>query len=177
MARADVLDPSNVVIDPQAFVAKGAVVMGDVEVGALASIWFGVVIRGDMAPIRVGARANVQDNSVLHVDAGFPCTVHEGVTIGHACIVHGCTVGAGSLIGMGSILMNGVVLGEDCLVGAGSLLTEGRVYPARSLIMGRPGKVVRTLTDRDIAQLRRGTEHYVAAGQAYLDAGLDLRQS
>ncbi|TVQ93124.1 MAG: gamma carbonic anhydrase family protein [Deltaproteobacteria bacterium] len=175
MARADVLDPKHTVIDPEAFVAKGAVVIGDVHVGALASVWFGVVVRGDMAPIRIGARTNVQDNSVLHVDAGFPCTLHEGVTIGHGCIVHGCTVGAGSLVGMGSILMNGVVIGEDCLVAAGSLLPEGKTYAARSLIMGRPGRVVRTLTDADIGQLRRGTEHYVAAGQAYVAAGLDVR--
>ena len=172
MPRPDILDPSNTVLDPTAFVARGAVVLGDVAVGPQASVWFGVVIRGDMAPIRVGARANVQDGTVVHVDDGFPCTIADGVTVGHACVIHGCTLGAGSLIGMGTIIMNGVQLGEDCLVGAGSLLTEGKVYPPRSLILGRPGRVVRALDDRDIAQLRRGTEHYVQAGQAYLRAGL-----
>lgn len=177
MPDADVLDPRNTVLDPSAFVARGAVVLGDVHVGPLASVWFGVVVRGDMAPIRIGARTNVQDNSVLHVDAGFPCTLGEGVTVGHACIVHGCTVGAGSLVGMGSILMNGVELGEDCLVGAGSLVTEGKIFPPRSLILGRPAKWVRTLSEDDLAQLRRGTEHYVQAGQAYLKAELDLRDA
>jgi carbonic anhydrase/acetyltransferase-like protein (isoleucine patch superfamily) len=171
MPRADVLDPRNVVVHPTAFVAKGAILLGDVEVGELASVWFNVVIRGDMAPIRVGARANVQDGTVVHVDDGFPCTIGDGVTVGHACVLHGCTVGAGSLIGMGSILMNGVTLGEDCLVAAGSLLTEGKVYPARSVIIGRPGRAVRALTDDDVAILRRGTTHYVEAGQAYLRAG------
>jgi carbonic anhydrase/acetyltransferase-like protein (isoleucine patch superfamily) len=169
------LDPDRTRIDPLAFVARGAVVLGDVEVGAYASIWFGVVVRGDMAPIRVGARTNLQDGTVVHVDDGCPCTLGEGVTVGHACIIHGCTVGAGSLVGMGSIVMNNVELGEDCLVGAGSLLTEGKVFPPRSLILGRPAKVIRTLGDDDIAQLRHGTEHYVASGIAYRERGFDLR--
>lgn len=171
MPRPDILDARYTQVDPTAFVARGAVVLGEVTIGPLASVWFGVVIRGDMAPISIGARANVQDGTIVHVDDGFPCAIHEGVTVGHACVIHGCTLGAGSLIGMGTIAMNGVQLGEDCLVGAGSLLTEGKVYPPRSLILGRPGKVVRQLTERDIAQLRRGTEHYVEAGQAYLRAG------
>ena len=169
------LSPERTVIHEQAFVARGAVVIGDVHVGALASVWFGVVIRGDMAPIRIGAGANVQDGSVLHVDDGCPLTLEEDVTVGHSCIVHGCTVKRGSLIGMGSIVMNRVVVGEDCLVGAGSLLTEGKVYPPRSLIIGRPAKVVRTLTDDDIAGLRHASAHYVASGKAYRERGFDER--
>jgi carbonic anhydrase/acetyltransferase-like protein (isoleucine patch superfamily) len=172
MPRPDILDPKNVLVDPTAFVAKGAVLIGDIRVQALASVWFNVVIRGDMAPITIGASANVQDGSIVHVDDGFPCEIGAGVTIGHACVIHGCSLGAGSLIGMGTIVMNGVQLGEDCLVGAGSLLTEGKAFPPGSLVVGRPARVVRAITDADRAILRRGTAHYVEAGQAYLRAGL-----
>lgn len=171
------LDPALTRIHEQAFVARGAVVIGEVDVGADASLWYGVILRGDGAPIRVGARANVQDGSVLHVDEGCPCILEEGVTVGHACIVHGCTIGKGSLVGMGSIVMNDVRVGEDCLIGAGSLLTEGKVFPPRSLILGRPAKVVRQLTDADVEKLRHATEHYVQAGRAYRQAGQDQRGS
>lgn len=163
-------------IAPDAFVASNAIVIGDVAVGSLASVWFNVVARGDMAPIRIGARSNVQDGTILHVDDDCPLTIGEGVTIGHMCVVHGCTIGRGSLIGMGSVIMNNAVIGEDCLVGAGTLITEGREYPPRSLILGRPGKVVRPLTDADIDDiLRRGTEHYVQAGRAYRERGYGPR--
>jgi len=166
------LDPSRTFIHPDAFVARGAVVVGDVRIGALASVWFHVVVRGDSSYIRIGERANIQDGSVVHVDDGYPCQIGEGATVGHACVVHGCTVGAGALVGMGSILMNGVVLGEDCLVGAGSLLTEGKLFPPRTMILGRPGKVVRDLTPAEIERLRYATDHYVDAGRTYLAQGL-----
>ena len=172
------LDANAPDLHPDAFVASNAIVIGDVHVGARASVWFNVVIRGDMAPIRIGAGTNVQDGSILHVDDDCPLTIGEGVTIGHMCVIHGCTIGDGTLIGMGSVLMNNAVLGEDCLVGAGTLVTEGREYPPRSLILGRPGKVVRTLTDDDVRDiLRRGAEHYVEAGQAYRSRGFDLRST
>lgn len=170
------LDPERTVIDPTAFIAQGAVVLGDVHIGSDASIWFNAVVRGDMAAIRIGARTNVQDGTVLHVDDDRPLHIGQGVTIGHLCIVHGCTIGDRSLIGMGSIVMNGVELGEDCLVGAGSLLTENKVFPPRSVIVGRPARVVRTLGDADLPKLRHGTEHYVEAGRAYRRRGLDARE-
>lgn len=166
------LAPERTVIDPEAFVARGAVVLGDVHVGRLASVWFNAVVRGDMAPIRLGERCNVQDGSVLHVDEGCPLVLEDGVSVGHLCIVHGCTIGRGTLVGMGSIVMNRVQVGEDCLIGAGSLLTEGKQYPPRSLILGRPGKVVRTLSDGDVAKLRRATDHYAEAGRTYRLQGL-----
>ena len=166
-----VLDPKRTRIAEDAFVARGAVVVGDVHVGALASIWFGCVVRGDSDVIRIGPRVNVQDGTIVHVDEGCPAILEEGVSIGHACVIHGCTLGRGSLIGMGSIVMNGVELGEDCLVGAGSLVTEGKVFPPRSMILGRPGKVVRELGDAEVALLRRATDHYVEAGQLYRSRG------
>jgi len=169
------LDPERTVIDDTAFIARGAVVVGDVHVGAHASVWFGVVVRGDSAEIRIGDRVNLQDNTVVHVDDDCPTVLEEGVSVGHACIIHGCTIRRGSLIGMGSLVMNNVEIGQDCLVGAGSLLTEGKVFPPRSLILGRPARVVRALTDDEIDRIRYATEHYVQAGQAYRERGHDDR--
>jgi len=171
------LDPGHTVIHPTAFVARGAAIVGDVHIGADASVWFNAVVRGDMAPIRIGDRSNVQDGSVLHVDDDCPLVIGNNVTIGHLCIIHGCTIGQGSLIGMGSILMNGVVLGEDCLVGAGSLLTENKVFPPRSVIVGRPARVIREILEHDLPKLRHGTEHYVEAARAYRARGLDARET
>lgn len=169
------LEPEYTRIHPEAFIARGAVVIGDVHVGRLASIWFNAVVRGDMAEIRIGARCNVQDGSVLHVDDDCPLVLEDDVSVGHLCIVHGCTVRRGALIGMGSVLMNGVEVGEDALVGAGSLLTEGKIYPPRSLIMGRPARVIRTLGEADVKKLRHATDHYAEAGEAYRLRGLDAR--
>lgn len=169
------LDPAATQLDPEAFVARGVVVIGDVHVAAEATLWFGVVARGDVAAIRVGARTNVQDNSVLHADAGFPCTLGEGVTVGHKCIVHGATIGDGALIGMGAIVMNGAVVGEQCLVGAGALITEGKTFPARHLILGSPAKAVRPLKDHELALVAYSAQHYVEAGKAYKAKGFDQR--
>lgn len=158
-------------VDKGAFIADGAVVVGDVHIGPESSIWFQSVVRGDSAPIRIGKAVNIQDGSILHVDEGCPLTLHDGVTVGHLCIVHGCEIGAGSLVGMGSIVMNGVKVGEDSLIGAGSLLTEGKEFPPKSLIIGRPARVVRELTEADIRGLRRATTHYVDAGALYKRSG------
>lgn len=166
------LDPSQTVLHPDAFVAKGAVVLGDVHIGAHASVWFGAIIRGDSDAVRIGERVNVQDGSVLHVDPGCPLTLEAGVSIGHNCTVHGCTIGAGTLVGMGSIVMNRVRVGEDCLIGAGSLLTEGKVFPPKMLIIGSPAKAVRPLTEIEIQSLRLATEHYAQAGKMYAAEGL-----
>lgn len=166
------LAPHYTQLHPDAFVARGAVVVGDVHLGAEASVWFGAVVRGDTEAIRIGARSNVQDGSVVHVDDGFPVTVHEGVTIGHNCIVHGCEIHDGALIGMGSVVMNGVVVGAQCLVGAGALLTSGKVFPPRMLILGSPARAVRPLTDVELADIAASAAHYVEAGRAFRVAGL-----
>lgn len=149
-------------IDVTAWVAPGAVVVGDVAVGPDASIWFGAVVRGDIEPVRVGARTNVQDHVTIHVTGGrHPTTVGDGVTIGHGAIVHGCTVGDGCLIGMGAIVMDGARIGARSLVGAGSLVTPGTTIPERTLVLGRPARAVRALSDAEIAELAASADRYV----------------
>lgn len=154
-----------------AFVAKGAVVVGDVVLGEEVSVWFSAVIRGDTEQIRVGARSNIQDGSVVHADPGFPCVIGEDVTVGHRCVVHGAVIGDRCLIGMSATLMNGVEIGEECIVGAGALLTENKKIPPRSLVLGAPAKVVRQLREEELAQLHFAAAHYVDAGRQYLAAG------
>lgn len=165
------LDPALLRIDASAFIAQSAVLIGDVHVGADASVWFGAVLRGDTERIRIGARTNVQDGTIVHADLGFPTLLGDDVTVGHRCVVHGARIGDRCLIGMSSTLMNGVVLGEECIVGAGALVTEGKQIPPRSLVLGMPARVIRTLTEADVALLREGAAHYVAAGRQYLAAG------
>jgi carbonic anhydrase/acetyltransferase-like protein (isoleucine patch superfamily) len=149
-------------IDPSAFVAPGARVVGDVEVGPEASVWFNAVLRGDSDRISVGARTNVQDGAVLHTDPGRPCLVGEDCTVGHLAVVHACTVGRGSLIGMGAVVLSGAVLGEESLVSAGALVPQGRTFPPRSLLIGSPVRRVRTLTDEEVEHLiRQGVRNYL----------------
>jgi carbonic anhydrase/acetyltransferase-like protein (isoleucine patch superfamily) len=144
------------------FVADTASVIGDVHLGDDAGVWFGAVLRGDYFPIRVGARTNIQDNSVVHITAGTAATIiGDDVTIGHAAIVHGCTIGDRCLVGMGSIILDDAVIGSDSFVAAGSLVAPGKVVPPRSFVMGRPAKVVRPVTDDDIAWIRSATDGYV----------------
>ncbi len=145
-----------------AFIAWNAEISGSVTLGEGASIWYGVVLRGDIAPIRIGAGSNVQDGSVLHVDHDNPCVLGEHVTVGHRAVVHACTVGDRCLIGMGAIILNRAVIGEECIVGAGALVTQGKVFPPRSMILGSPAKAVRPLTDEEVASLRPHAEGYVA---------------
>lgn len=142
------------------FVAENASVIGNVELGEDTSIWFGAVLRGDNELIRVGRGSNVQDLSVLHTDKGFPLSIGETSTIGHRAILHGCTIGNHSLVGMGAIVLNGARIGDHCLVGAGALITEGREFPDKSLIIGSPAKVVRSLSEDEIARLRLAADHY-----------------
>jgi carbonic anhydrase/acetyltransferase-like protein (isoleucine patch superfamily) len=144
-----------------AWVADSAQVMGAVDLAEDASVWFGAVLRGDTERIRVGRRSNVQDGTVIHADIGFPVTLGEDVTVGHQVVLHGCTVGDGSLIGIQAVVLNGARIGRHCLVGAGSLVTEGKEFPDGSLIMGSPAKVVRTLTPEQIEGLRQSAAHYV----------------
>ena len=143
------------------WVAPNATVVGNVRLDEDASIWFNAVIRGDNELIHIGQRSNVQDGSVLHTDPGFPMRIEADCTVGHMVMLHGCTIGAGSLIGIGSIVLNGAVIGESCLVGANTLISEGKQIPPRSVVLGSPGKIVREVTDSDLAMIRRATENYV----------------
>ena len=154
-------------IAPSAWVADSAQVMGAVVLHEDASVWFGVVIRGDTSTIEVGRGSNIQDGSVLHADEGMPLTVGENVTVGHKVMLHGCTIGDESLIGIGAVVLNGAQIGKNCLVGAGALVTEGKVFADHSLIVGSPGKVVRQLSEEEVARLLHSAEHYIANWQRY----------
>ena len=149
------------------WVAPSASVVGRVTLGERCSVWFGAVLRGDSSTLSLGDRVNVQDGAVLHADEGFPLHVGDDVTIGHQAMVHGCTVGAGSLIGIQAVVMNGAVIGEGSLVGAGALVTEGKVFPPRSLIVGRPAKLMRELTQEESAKLLLSAAHYARNGERY----------
>lgn len=148
-------------IHETAWVAKSAKVIGRVELGAGASVWFGVVIRGDVEDIRIGRNSNIQDNSVLHADSGIPLTIGENVTVGHQVMLHGCTVGDGSLIGIQAVVLNGARIGRNCIVGAGSIVTEGKSFPDGTLILGAPARVVRELSPEQITGMQHGAAHYV----------------
>jgi carbonic anhydrase/acetyltransferase-like protein (isoleucine patch superfamily) len=149
------------------WVAENATVLGRVLIEADASIWFNAVLRGDTEPIRIGVRANVQDGCVLHTDVGFPLQVGAEVTIGHGAILHGCSIGRGSLIGIGAVVLNGARVGEECLIGSHALIPEGKVIPARSVVMGSPGKVTREVNARDLTRMRESCEDYVGRWQLY----------
>ena len=148
-------------IAESAWIADSAQVMGDVQLGADASVWFGTVVRGDTAHITIGEGTNVQDASVLHADEGMPLTIGRHVTVGHQVMLHGCTIGDESLIGIGVIVLNGAKIGKNCLVGAGALVTEGKEFPDGSMIIGSPARVVRQLTPEQIEGLRRSAQHYI----------------
>ena len=149
-------------IHPTAWVAPSADLIGLVELAENSSVWFNAALRGDNETIAIGAGSNVQEHCVMHTDPGFPLTVGEGCTIGHRAILHGCTIGDNSLVGMGAIILNGARIGRNSLVGAGALVTEGKEFPDNSLIVGVPAKVVRTLDEDAVAGLRRSAQAYVA---------------
>ena len=144
-----------------AWVADSAEVMGNVQLAEDASIWFGAVLRGDCESISIGEGSNIQDASVLHADLGKPLVVGRHVTVGHQVMLHGCTIGDESLIGIGAVVLNGAKIGRNCLVGAGALITEGKEFPDGSMIIGSPAKAVRQLTPEQIEGLRRSAQHYV----------------
>jgi carbonic anhydrase/acetyltransferase-like protein (isoleucine patch superfamily) len=154
-------------IDSTAFIAPAATVLGDVTILAEASVWFGAVVRGDTAPIRIGRQTNVQDGCILHADPGFACTLGNRVTLGHGAIVHGATVEDDCLIGMRAVVMNGAKIGRGSIIAVGSVVTEGTEIPPGSIALGQPAKVRRAATDRDRERIRHAAEHYVAAGRAY----------
>lgn len=147
-------------IDESAWVAPDANVIGNVTLGAKASVWFGCTIRGDNEPIVIGEGTNVQENCVFHTDPGCPLTLGANITVGHKVLLHGCTVGEGSLIGMNATVMNGAKIGKNCLIGAGALVTEGKEIPAGSMVLGAPGKVVRQLDEATIKGLYASAAHY-----------------
>lgn len=147
-------------VAPSAWVADNAQVIGNVVLGEDSSVWFGATLRGDTEPITVGRGSNVQDGSVLHADVGLPMTIGEGVTVGHQVMLHGCTIGDGSLIGIGAVVLNGAKIGKHCLVGAGALVTEGKEFPDGSMILGSPARLVKTLTPEQMEGLRMSAKHY-----------------
>ena len=150
-----------------AWVADSAEVMGDVVMGEGSSVWFGCVVRGDSDTIRIGSGTNIQDNSTLHADPGKPLTIGDNVSVGHQVMLHGCTIGDGTLVGIGSVILNNARIGRNCIVGACSLVTEGKEFPDGSMIMGSPAKVVRPLTPEQIAGLQKTAQHYVDNAQRF----------
>ena len=158
-------------VDPSAWVADSAQVMGAVTLGADSSVWFGTVVRGDTETITIGRGSNIQDGSVMHADVGWPIVVGNHVTVGHKVMLHGCTIGDESLIGIGAVVLNGAKIGRNCLVGAGALVTEGKEFPDGSMIIGSPAKAVRQLTPEQMEGLRWSARHYVANARRF-QAGL-----
>jgi carbonic anhydrase/acetyltransferase-like protein (isoleucine patch superfamily) len=156
-------------LHPDSWIAPDANVIGKVVLEEAASIWFGSTLRGDNEEIRIGAGSNVQENCVMHTDMGFPLTLGRNCTIGHKVMLHGCTIGDNTLIGMGAIVLNGARIGRNCLVGAGALVTEGKVIPDGSLVMGAPGKVVRTLDVASVRELTGAALHYQENMRRYRD--------
>lgn len=154
-------DRTPVLEGEQHFIADGARVIGRVRLKTQSSVWFSAVLRGDNEWIEVGERSNVQDGSILHTDPGFPLTIGNDVTVGHKAMLHGCSIGDNSLIGIGSTVLNGAVIAENCIVGAHALITENKTFPPGSLIIGAPARVVRQLSEEEIASIGEAAEHYV----------------
>ena len=159
------------------YVAHNATIVGDVRIGELSSFWFNAVVRGDVAPVTIGRRVNVQDGVVVHCDTDVPNVIEDDVTIGHGAIVHGKFVGAGTLIGMGSTLLSQTKVGRGCLIAAGAVVPPGLEVPDGMLVMGVPGKVVRPVKDEDLKYMRWLTEHYVELAQKYIDGAFGARAS
>ncbi|MEF9918467.1 MAG: gamma carbonic anhydrase family protein [Eubacterium sp.] len=158
------------------FIAKSADVLGKVKIGNYSSVWYQAVLRGDTGTITIGERSNVQDGSIVHVAPGHNTKIGSGVTVGHNCIIHGCTVGDDVLVGMGSIILNGAVIGENTIIGAGTLVTQNKVIPPNSLVVGSPGKVVRQLTDQEVDSIRENAQEYMdsmglESGKSYYEDG------
>lgn len=154
-------------VHPGVFLADGTQLIGDVTVGEESSVWFNAVLRGDLAPIRIGRRTNIQDGCIGHVNADQPLIVGDEVSVGHGAIIHGCAIGSGTLIGMGAIVLNGAEIGEYALLGAGSLVTENKKIPGYTLSLGSPAKVVRELTEHDLQRMKRTMESYVRKGKEF----------
>jgi carbonic anhydrase/acetyltransferase-like protein (isoleucine patch superfamily) len=154
-------------IHPSAYIAESADVIGNVHIKANATVWFNTTIRADNDSITIGENSNVQDACVLHADPGYPLTLERNVSVGHQAMLHGCTIGEGSLVGIQAVILNGAKIGKNCLVGAGALVTEGKEFPDNSLILGSPAKVARTLSEEQIAGLKAIVASYVERGKSY----------
>lgn len=163
------LDGITPTLDKTVWVAPSASVIGDVHLARNVSIWFGVVIRCDNEPVHIGENTNIQDNSVLHSDAGFPLSIGKGVTVGHKAMLHGCTVGDNTLVGIGATILNGAVIGNNCIIGAHALVTEGKAIPDNSLVVGAPGRVMKTLGEAQEQILRASALHYVENARRFRD--------
>ena len=154
-------------IDPSVFVAKGAVILGDVTIGKECSIWYNTTIRSTESTITIGQGTNVQDNAVIHVGENHPTTIGAYVTIGHGAIIHGCTIEDNSLIGMGAIILNGSHIGKNCIIAAGTLIPQNKEIPDNSLVMGTPGKIIRQITAEEIEKNKKNAEHYIMERLTY----------
>lgn len=157
------------------FIAPGAVVIGDVTLGDESSVWYQSTVRGDEASITIGQRTNIQDNVVVHVDKGISVKIGDGSSIGHGAILHGCQIGDNTLVGMGAIVLNGARVGNDCIVGAGTLITQNKVIPDKSLVLGNPGKVVRSLTEEEIQANYKNAQAYIRDSEAHLEGKYEKR--
>ena len=162
-------------IDPSAWVAETAVVIGKVRLAQDSSIWFGAVLRGDNELIQIGVGSNVQDGAVMHTDMGYPLTLGQHVTVGHNAMLHGCSVGDGSLIGINAVILNGAIIGKNCIIGANTLIAEGKEIPDNSLVVGSPGKVIKQLTEQQVAQLKLNAVHYVENAKRYQQSLIRLK--
>jgi carbonic anhydrase/acetyltransferase-like protein (isoleucine patch superfamily) len=154
-------------IADNAYVAPSAQIIGNVKMADHSSVWFGAVIRGDNDLIEIGARTNIQDNSVLHTDPGIPLIIGDGVIVGHRVMLHGCKIGENTLIGIGATILNGAVIGKNCIIGAHSLITEGKVIPDGSMVVGSPGRIIKSLTEQHFQMLRVNSEVYVANAKRF----------
>ena len=155
------------IINENAFVAQGAVIIGKVNLANDASVWFNSVLRGDVNEINIGQGTNIQDLTMVHVASDYSCNIGSNVTVGHRCIIHGCTIGDNTLVGMGSIILDGAKIGSNCLVGAGSMVTQGKVFPDNSLILGSPAKFIRQLTEEEILGLEKSAQGYINLSKTY----------
>ena len=149
------------------WIASNAIIIGDIVIKNEASVWFNVVLRGDIEKIVLGEGSNIQDGSVLHTDPGFPLTIGKGVTIGHMVMLHGCTIGNDTLVGIGSTILNNAKIGSNCIIGANTLITENKIIPDKSVVMGSPGKVIREVTNEEINHIKKNAEEYVENWKKY----------
>lgn len=154
-------------IGKNSWISNNAYIIGDVVIGDNVSVWFGVVIRGDVAPIEIGDDTNIQDNSVIHSEVGYPTKIGSGVTIGHNSIIHGCEIGDNVIIGMGAVILNGAKIGKDSIVGAGSVVTENKIFEDNSLILGVPAKFIRKLDKEEIKRIKKNSESYIMLKKEY----------
>ena len=170
MPKLIALDGMTPRLGSRAFVADGAILVGDVEVGDDSSVFYNAVLRGDLAPIRIGKRTNIQDNVTVHVSTGVPTVIGDEVTVGHNAVLHACTIDDNVMVGMGAIVMDGAHIKKNCIVGAGAIVTQGKEFPENSLVLGAPAHVVRELTTEEIEGVRGGVDRYVEIKDKLLEA-------